>query len=63
MRANAAPDGDHVLVVGVEDAHPSGFVIRAIVALTSASSGSVWMPWRSRWSDETLVSTLASFDS
>ena len=42
---------------------PSGFVIRQTVDLTSASSGSVWMPWRSRWSDETLVRTLASFDS
>ena len=30
---------------------------------TSASSGSVWIPWRSRWSDVTFVITLASFDS
>ena len=39
---------------------PSGFVIRQIVALTAASSPSVWIPWRSRWSELTFVSTLAS---
>ena len=42
---------------------PSGCVTRQTVALTSASSGSVWIPWRSRWSDDTFVNTLASFDS
>ncbi len=58
-RATAATSGSSAL----STTQPSGRVIRQIVDLTSASSGSVWIPWRSRWSDETLVRTLASFDS
>ena len=58
-RATAATSGSSAL----RTTQPSGLVIRQIVALTSASSGRVWMPCRSRWSDETLVRTLASFDS
>ena len=51
------------LGIEVDLSLPSARVIRQIVDLTSASSGRVWMPCRSRWSEETLVSTLASFDS
>ena len=58
-RAIAATSGSSAL----STTQPPGFVIRAITALTSASSGSVWMPWRSRWSALMLVSTLASLDS
>ena len=43
-RATAATYGSSPL----STTQPSGFVIRQIVDLTSASSGSVWMPWRSR---------------
>ncbi len=53
-RATAATSGSSAL----RTTQPSGLVIRQIVDLTSASSGSVWMPCRSRWSDETLVRTL-----
>ena len=58
-RAIAATRGSSPL----RTTQPSGLVTRQIVDLTSANSGSVWMPWRSRWSDETFVSTEASFDS
>ncbi len=58
-RATAATYGSSAL----STTQPSGFVTRQIVAFTSASSARVWIPWRSRWSDETLVNTLASFDS
>ena len=61
--ADAARDAATYRSSPLRTTQPSGFVIRQIVAFTSASSGSVWMPWRSRWSDETLVRTLASFDS
>ena len=42
-------------------AHPSRRVIRTTVPLTSASSSSVSMPCRPRWSALTLVTTLTSF--
>jgi len=58
-RATAATYGSSPL----STTQPSGRVMRQIVDLTSASSGRVWMPWRSRWSEDTFVSTLASFDS
>ena len=58
-RATAATRGSSAL----RTTSPSGPVTRQTVALTSASSGRVWMPWRSRWSDETFVKTLASLDS
>ena len=58
-RAIAATSGSSAL----STAQPPGFVARATVDLTSASSGRVWIPWRSRWSEVTFVITLASFDS
>ena len=42
-------------------AQPSRFVMRTTVPLTSASSSSVSMPCRPRWSALTLVTTLTSF--
>ena len=58
-RARAATKGSSAL----STTWPSVRVMRVMTALTSTSSGSVWMPCRSRWSELTLVRTLASFDS
>ncbi len=58
-RATPATSGSSAL----STVAPSGRVMRQTVALTSASWGSVWMPCRSRWSEERLVNTLASLDS
>ena len=53
----------HERVVGIEHDPAIGLGHPATADFTSASSGSVWMPCRSMWSDETLVITQASFDS